>query len=293
MGGTLPACGAPTDASTSAVCVTFAPEAITLLADDPQLDGQGILYLAAYDTPLPDGEPGVADDILPLQAAIYPSDDSQVGVMALPMLRLDGLPSKVYLRALFFDNAEALAQKKVLWGVWLGGSELAGGFTDAPQPLTSIDLTPGTSQARLMTLTALRRLEVKVTLGAGVKPLDDAQGPLRWLAVGQSTIKQDMPFFGVSEESCLSLATGSTVQRGFFMGSGDRFVVANLNDFGLTSFGPGTLTNLGVTSGSYAVPTSDRVSVGATDYRATLDLALTSVIPLAAGQPAPAPYVCP
>lgn len=294
-GGALPSCAGPADATKSSVCVTFAPEAMTFEASDAQLDGKGILYLAAYDTPLPDGQPGTADDAVPLKAAIFPADGtSTVALSEIPALRLDGLPPKVYLRALFFDNAEALAQKQIAWGVWVGGSDLSKGISGQQLPVAAVDLTPGAGQARSMDLVALRQLEVKLERAPGAQPLDDGAGPLQWLAINQAAVAQDLPFFGVGTGGCQKLLPNQPVTvRGFVIGSGDRYIVANLDDYGQKAYEAGTITNLEVVNGGYSVPASSRVTFGPTTYRAALDMTLNSVIPLGPGEQLPAPYKCP
>jgi hypothetical protein len=286
-------CAGPSDPTRSSVCVTLAPEAITLRPDDPQLDGKGVLYLAAYDTPQPDGQNG-SPDAVPVGIAIYPPDgQSLVSVNELPTVRLDNLPPKIHLRALFFDNAEALANKEISWGVWLGNLDLSTGFTNDPKQLPGLDLAPGAGVPVSIPLLALRRFDVTVSVGAGVKPLDDAQGPLAWITTRQSTIIDNLPFFGVSPTTCTKLGAGTAVVSGFVAGPGDHYVLAHLDDFGQKAYDPGTLTNLTVVGDAYAIPEVNRVTVGATDYRASHDLALSAVIPVPAGQPVPLPYPCP
>jgi hypothetical protein len=266
------------------------------VADDPQLDGEGILFLAAYDTPLPDNGEGPQDDVPAIASAIYPPQPGPEAVLTslneLPALRLDGLPTKVYLRALFFDNLEALQKGEISWGVWFGGQDLSNGLAQ-DIPLAEQNLTAGNSTVLPMPLTALRRLEVTVKLASGAKPIDDGSGPFRWFAFAQQSVKEGTPIFGLSNERCLSLpASPDPVVRGLFAGSGDRFVLGSLNDFNLPDpFSGGSILNATFAPGQLSVA-SGKVTVGPKDYRKTHAIDLSLVIPLG-GAPKPPAYTCP
>jgi hypothetical protein len=277
------------------VCVTFAPEAMDFEAEDPQLDGQGLMFLAAYDTPFPDQGPGPEDDVPPIVSTIFPPPSgptpSLVGVDKLPTLRLEGLPAKVYLRALFFDNLEALENQNVSWGVWLGGFDTSVGLQEA-LPLNALELKPGQGAAVTMPLVALRRLEVSVKLGGGVKPLDDASGPFRWFAFADPSLQQNEPLFGLSPERCLSLGGGNEATvRGFVIGGGDRHLLGVLNDFNQGDLlSGGSLANL--KNGGGLEVAGGKISLGPKEYRRSAAIDLSLLVPLPPGAQ-PAPYSCP
>jgi hypothetical protein len=276
--------------------VNFAPEAMDFVPDDPQLDGQGILFLAAYDTPLPDNGEGSQDDIPAIASAVFPPQPGPEAVLTslteLSPLRLDGLPPKVYLRALFFDNLEALQKGEISWGVWFGGQDLSNGLAENI-PIGEQNLPVGKGTPITLPLRALRRLEVTVKLASGAKPADDGSGPFRWFAFAQQSVKEGTPIFGLSSERCLSLpASPDPVIRGLMAGSGDRFILGSLNDFNLPEpLSGGSILNATFAPGQLSVA-NGKVTVNPKDYRKALAIDLSLVIPLGGG-PKPPAYTCP
>jgi hypothetical protein len=289
-------CEAPADPTKAAVCVSFAPEAMDFEANDPQLDGQGILYLAAYDTAFPDNGPGEQDDEQPIAAVVFPPQPGPeaitTGLTGLPPLRLDGLPSTVYLRALFFDNLEALEKGDIAWGVWFGGQDLSKGLLQ-DIPINQQTLPAGKGTPLQLSLTALRRLEVTVKLNPNSKPLDGGNGPFGWFAFNQSSVSEGLPIFGISGERCLSLpATPDPVVRGFVVGSGDRFILGNLNDFNQNEgVSGGSILNATFSPGKLDI-VGGKVTFAPKAYRTSHSIDLSLVVPLGPGANPPS-YTCP
>jgi hypothetical protein len=289
----VPDCAPPEDPTKSALCVNFVPESIDLVADDETLDGQGVMYLAAYDTPYPDGKDGMPG-AQALAVALWPpqaATGQQGGISEVPTLRLTNLPASVYVRAFFFDNQQALASKQISWGVWLGGSDLSAGAHD-PLPIQKVDLVAGQSAGISMPLTALRKLSVTLSVAPGVVPFDDAQGPLQWAAFDGPSPGMGAATFGVGGPRCSDLSGGKHVTiSGFVFGAGQRWIAANLDDFNTGNTQPGSLFTADFSSGSFAIPDSDRIEVAPTSYRQAMDVQLNLPIPLSG--PKPPSYQCP
>ncbi|MCS6898691.1 MAG: hypothetical protein RMJ98_02900 [Myxococcales bacterium] len=295
-GGQPQDCAPPADPTKAAVCLILTPEAMDFVEDDPQLDGEGILFVAAYDMPLPDNDEGPQDDTPPIASTVYPPQPSSgaalVSLGALPTIRLDGLPSKVYLRALFFDNLEALEKGNISWGVWFGGQDLNKGLTPN-LPIDEQSLPIGKGTTRSMPLTALRRLEVTVKLASTTQPVDDGSGPFRWFAFAQQGVQEKTPLLGLSSERCLSLpANPAPVVRGLVVGSGDRFILGSLNDFNLPDpLAQGSILNATFAPGQVSI-VGGKISLGPQEYRKAHSIDLSLVVPLS-GPPKPPSYTCP
>jgi hypothetical protein len=273
--------------------VKVSPEEMDFASDDPRLDGKGVMYLAAFDTPFPDGKNG-APGVPALAVSLWPPQamSGVEGALAdVPVLRLTNLPPSVYVRAFFFDNADALAEQLISWGVWLGGNDLSQGFQDS-MPLQKVDLVPGQAQGLTLPLTALRKLTVSLSVGPGVVPLDDAQGPLVWAAFKDKSPTMGTPTHGIGGPRCASLSDSKQVALGgFFIGSGKLWVAATLDDFNTGNYSSGSIFAADFSGGGFSLPDSARIDVPPTAYRQSLDLALDVVLPLTGAKPPS--YQCP
>jgi hypothetical protein len=285
-------CDAPADPTTASLCVRLLPENITFVPDDPTLDGKGIVLLAAYDTPTPevDGLP----DVPALAQAIYPSQaggPDQAELATVPTLRLDGLPGKVYVRAYFFDNLDALQAKKVSWGVWVGGVDLAGGFGEN-LPLEAVDTPAGSSGQLDLPIVALRKLSVSISVAPAATPLDDAQGPLEWVMFKAQAPGMNEPIFGIGGPECHDLSGGKAhVLDGVFVGEGTAFLAGSLDDFNLGNSQAGSVVAADFSSGAFTLPAGSKITVPPGAYRHEAALELNVVVPVVG--PAPPSYACP
>jgi hypothetical protein len=291
-GGDASACAAPVQATDASLCLSFAPEDIAF-ESDPGLDGSGILVVQIFDTPTPSPDDG-GTEVNPIAQYIYPPQTdagvTEASITELPTPRFDGLPATVYVRAAFVDNFGFFPSNDITWGVWLGGLDLAQGFQDE-NPIMAVPLAIGSGTSHELDLVALRRLRVALSLGQGVQPFDDGEGPASF-AVIKDPVPADQPFFGAGAAACVDVTdTEPVVVPGFVLGSGTVYVVAGLDDYNLGSGSPpGALFTLEAEDGGVSVPTAARLTIPARAYSVNHAAVLSYVVP--AGDPLPASFSC-
>ena len=235
-----PHCLGPSNSSKSSLCVRVAPEAIQFLANNPDLDGKGILAFDIHDAPNPDAPDGAP---LPaLQAVILPGlDAGEVDIsLGVPAIRFDGLPTTVYPRVIFVD---ARNTPRPTAGWWFGGYDLANGLAGTIL-LKPVTLTPGQGTTITLDLTALRRLSV--TISSTATPIGNGMGAASVLVVPDVSPSATSKIFGSGASACAKVNGGATsVVGGFVMGKGPYYTVAQLDDFGAGGvLPPGALSSL-------------------------------------------------
>lgn len=292
-----PSCAGPASSTAAALCLKFAPEAMTFL-NERDLDGRGVLIVEVYDTPTPDNPDG-GTGALPIADRVFPNQPgdggtAEVSVTALPVVRFDDLPAgKVYVRTFFVDNPAALNSNNLSWGVWVGGVDLSNGLRGS-LPIAPITLSAGHAKSVTQALTALRRLRVALSLASGTTPLDDGQGPVRIGAWRTTTPTMSSPLSGYGRDACVDVSAGPAIVPAVLVGSGTFYLSADLDDFnvgGSGSTGPGILESLAFTGGVVSLPAENAVTVGATQYSVEHAVQLNYVSPLGSGGAPPA-YSC-
>ena len=272
--GGASSCLPPADRKQTSVCVTLVPEKITAQSD-PGLDEKGVFLLQIFDTSTPPDKDASAialvERVLPANTAT-----AEVALDTIPVQRLVGtLPSVVYVRAVFIDDASRLAPGAPLGpGTWVGGIDLADGLK-YKAPILPVNVDVGEGNAIMLPLVALRKLTVKVHASAA--PVGDGQGPLTALAVNNADPTKKPPVFGLARAACADVATDVTL-TGFVFGNGPYWVTGALNDLGLTGdFSPGTLAALDVTGNKVTIP--KKLSYAADDYAPSTSIDLSYAVP--------------
>ncbi len=292
-----PPCAAPEKPSDARICLTWDPEVINATAD-PRMNLQGTMIVAIYDTDNP------GPTTVPLFSTIYPPLDSMgkpvdTDLATLPEIDAniahtdpDAGGRTVYLRALFVDNAQWFLNKTVLtYGMFVGGFDLTQGVNPPPK-LRPITLTTGKGVLHSTHLTAFKRFTTKVGLADTVIPADDAQGPISVGAFNVSAPSMQ-PVLGGVQLPCTDLKKGPVDVTGFLYGTGDFWIVAQLDDFnkgGLSM--PGSIVSLGGGANFQSALPSQKVTVAAGDYAAA-DIPLISLNVVVPGSTGFAPYACP
>jgi hypothetical protein len=245
MGTTPPAsCTAAPDATHAAVCVSAHPEAIDYSTTDPSFDGKGVLWVAAYQSPL-------ATPASLLKETYVGSAKAPVDLRALQAVRLDGIaPGTVYLRVVMFDGTFAPAEPPSA-GWWVGGYDLKGGIENAP--LLPVTTKAGAASKLDIDLVLLRKLTVTVRREQVVLPVGDGRGPLRAIASPTDSLdtQTSIPYFGEAGAKCgdLSSAANSAALSGYVVGKGPYWIFAVLDDFGVGGLGPdGSLVSIAGTT---------------------------------------------
>jgi hypothetical protein len=276
------ACDPPSDSTKSAVCLVLHAETITFGAA-PAFDGKGYLVAQLFDTADPDLSDG--GTATPIATTVLPGADAgaDAGLVdlaaAIPMIRFDGLPPSVFIRAVFADDPAPASGLRA--GDWLAGYDLSAGLYKGV-PLRNEALTPGQSQTVTLDLRALRRLSVDMS--AATTPVGNAQGPAAFFAVDQPYIGAGSHVFGVGRSACASLADASTATvEGFVLGAGPYYVTGWLDDFGTWDGGgvlpPGDLVALEVgADGGPQIPAADQVTYAPTAYSVSKALPLGLVV---------------
>jgi hypothetical protein len=268
-------CAPPADKTQTAVCVTLVPEKITAEAD-PTLDEKGVLAIQIFDTPNPPeknaSQVALAERIVPANPG-----SAEIALDAIQTERLVAtLPSVVYVRALFIDNAALLTPGTPFgWGAWIGGLNVTDGFQDR-EPLLAVKLGVGEGNPVSLSLVALRKLTVTVHTTA--TPLGDGQGKLTALVFNQDNPK-DAPAFGLAQRACADVSAGDVTLTGFVIGAGPYYVTGALNDFGLKGDGPpGTLAALVKNGDGFRIP--QKLTIAKGDYTPSAQIDLSYVVPL-------------
>lgn len=283
-------CAPPLDPTAAAVCVQLAPERVTPVSLDPDLDGQGVLVVEVFDEPnpeLPDG-----GSVTPLATRTFGNSGDLLDITgALPELRFDDLPNTVYLRATFFDAEPTGPFPRP--GVWLGGFDLNQGLRD-DAPLVAVNLVQGVGRAVTLDLRALRQLDVRVSVDPAAAPVDDAQGPAQFVVLSSRSLDPSQAIFGAGASPCADVSGGqvATIQ-GIVIGEGPYFLFSSLDDFGLgRDTSPGALiTALLSDAGTPTISVANRFALPPGAYRHTVAVQFASVFPLDDGG-VPASFSC-
>jgi hypothetical protein len=272
-------CKGPTAAGNTSLCLTFTPEKIRVQPMEPKLDGRGSFLVQVFSGPDPN------DTTALLSTQVFPDDpNGEIAVTELPVARFEGkYPSAVYVRAIFFDNADALVTDGEGFGTWIAGADLSRGITSSTA-LPPIDLADGKGNDVSLDLTALRKLEVTVKLKA--TPVGDGEGPLAISALHTETPVAGSAVFGYGTQTCAQLQNQDVTIAGFVIGSGTFYVAALLNDLGGDgALPPGSISALDVSQDP--VRLTSKVTVGPEEYGATANVNLTYVAPLGDAGPVP------
>jgi hypothetical protein len=276
-------CPGPAKPGRASACITLEPEGVTPLSSDAALDGKGQLLVEVYD---------VADVSTAKPIATFQSQ-GEVSADALPVVPFDDLPKTVYVRAALFDNAaETSFDSLNRGGAFIGGTALSGKLTTLlPQTLTVDDATE-----LKLPLQAMRRLNVTVSLGSVVKPVDGGDGLVSWRAYPTTSAAEGEATTGSAQRVCADLGSGPSVVVGHVFGPGPHFILATLDDFGadpglLAAPGtiPGSLVSGGAGDGGWEIP--DSVRLAPTAYAGTLNVALGELVD--PGSTPPPLFTCP
>lgn len=281
-----PACAPPSDPMSSAMCLAWDPEPIDLIAQDPRFDGQGVLLVQVFDTPLP--EPPNAPPVPPIAELTVPDqpgggDPVTMGVFdpAEPV-RIEGLPETVHVRALFVDNFEALQDEVLAPGVWYGGYDFSSGLF-VVEELQLVTLPAGVGTEVVMPMTLLRSLRVKVTKGMLTQPLGNGQGPAGFLSFDTRDMTPTSPLWGIGLVTCASIHDPSGIDiEGVVIGGGPYYGFGYLDDYGTgldDEIPPGTMVNASFVGGAPPLPQSSEIDVPPMAYRVEATLKLTNTIP--------------
>jgi hypothetical protein len=284
-------CAPPTDPSKSALCLTLTPESIAFTSD-PAFDGKGWLIAQVFDTALPDYPDGGSKP--PLAAMELPPGLPDGGTIDLsqpvPVLRFDGLPSTVYVRAVFEDNP--MPPTAVGAGTWLAGYDLSNGV-HSQLALVNQALPTGSGTSINLPLVALRQMII--TLDRTVTPAGNGQGPAEVIATPDQSPTSGSPVFGIGTSPCTKVdGTNMGVVPGLVIGKGPYWVAAVLDDFGTSDGGtglpPGALTSLDLDGGSYQLPAANQLAYAPNAYQVALTVSLNLVVP---GAPSMDSVSCP
>jgi hypothetical protein len=201
-----------------------------------------------------------------------------------PLSRIDGLPSTVYLRAIFVDNPTP--PSGLGYGDWIAGYILTDGlYTGVPLRSESLPAGQGTNVS--LDLRALRKLTV--TMSLATTPAGNAQGPAEFLAVDSVLIAKGAHLFGLGTSACANVSDGGTADVvGFVLGAGPYYVTGWVDEFGTYEGGvllpPGSLAALEVEEdGGAQIPAADEVTYAVDAYRVAKSIPLGLVIPGDAG----------
>ena len=285
-----PPCAPPADPSKSALCLTLVPETIAF-ASDPSFDGKGWLIAQIFDSAQPDyPDGGQKPDLAHAELPPGLPDGGTIDIsQPVPVLRFDGLPSTVYVRAVFFDNPSP--PTPIGPGTWLAGYDLQNGI-HSQLALVNQTLTPGSGTSVSLSLTALRQLVV--TLDRAVTPAGNGEGPAEFIATPDQSPSSGSPIFGLGTSPCAKVDVVNTKVSGLVIGKGPYWVAADLDDFGLADGGvglpAGSLTSLDFVDGGYLLPAANQLSYAANAYQVALTVSLNVVVP---GAPSTDRVTCP
>lgn len=288
-----PACAPPTEAASAAVCLRFDPEQLDLIPGDEAYDGEGILIVQVFDTPVPEPEGG--PEVAPLAELVLPGGTDTMGVYdPWEPVRFDALPSTVYVRALFVDNLGALSGSGLSAGVWLGGYEFAEGLLAGG--LQAVALTVGEGTEVVVPMLALRSMHVTLTKSMFLQPKGNGEGPAGFLLVDTAQVSADPTVWGFGQAPCATIHSAAGISlEGVFLGEGDFYGLGYLDDYGAGMVGgiaPGTMVNLTLVGGQPALPDAARIEVPPGAYRVEAKLELTGTVPFQ-GIPPQDTVLCP
>jgi hypothetical protein len=281
-------CAAPEDPAKSALCLDLQAEPVAPLPAEPDFDRRGRLHVQIFAVPNPG--PPTAPQAPPIAEA-WPADGGEIDLAdPLPGLRFDELPPTVYVRATFADSLGPAALRP---GVWIGGVDATQGI-GGEQTLAAVNLAAGQGKRVQLTLSALRRLSVELTLAGGVVPLDDGQGRARFEAFAAAGPTGSAPVFGFGAADCVDVSAGGARIEGVLLGAGPYYLLAGVDDLGLgagEAAAPGALVNAIVDDGGPGVPPSAKFDVPAEAYQHEITVQLDHVVPLASSAEPPS-YSC-
>ncbi len=282
-------CVGPEEATSSVLCLKVTPEAMDFDEQVIERDGRGVLIVEIFGGSDPETTPVLATRKIPdpTQHGI-----EEIGITELPALRIDGLPPKVYLGLRFADHPAGLSSPRLRGGLFVNG-DFSHGVPRSRQ-LTEVTLNEGGTTTVTQPLTALRDLSVALT--RTVTPLDNGQGPATALLFDAPTVVEGMGQAGAARVDCVNLSGTEPVQiKGFTVGSGSRYLVAMLDDFGTGASGlvPGTLLSFPPSAPPITLPASAKLEVGPRQYAVSAAVELVDVIPLRSGEPRPPSSSCP
>ncbi len=282
-------CVGPEVATSSVLCLKLAPEAMDFDEQVIERDGRGVLIVEIFGGSDPETATVLATRRVPdpTQHGI-----EELGISELPALRIDGLPSKVYLGLRFADHPAGLSSPRLRGGLFVNGDFSRG--VPRSRQLTEVTLSEGSTTTVTEPLTALRDLSVVLT--RTVTPLDNGQGPATALLFDAPTVVEGMGQAGTARGECVDLSGTEPVQiKGFTVGSGSRYLIAMLDDFdtGAPGLVPGTLLSFPPSTPPITLPPSAKLEVGPRQYAVTAAVELGQLIPLQSGEPRPPSSSCP
>jgi hypothetical protein len=278
-----PACAPPTEAATAAVCLRFDPEQLDLISGDEAYDGEGVLVVQVYDTPVPEPEGG--PEVSPLAEVVVPDQTGGEATMGVydpwEPVRFDALPATVYVRALFVDNVAAFSGNDLTAGVWVGGYEFPKGLLTGG--LQAVALTVGEGTEVVVPMNALRSMRVTLTKSMFVQPKGNGEGPAGFLLVDTPQVTVNSAVWGIGQTPCATIHSASGIAlEGVFVGDGDFYGLGYLDDYGTgmeTGITAGTMVNLTLVGGQPALPDAARIAVPPGAYRVEAKLELTGTVP--------------
>jgi hypothetical protein len=288
-----PACGPPGNPAQAALCLHIQPEAIAFTSD-PKFDGKGFLVAQVFDTANPDladggTVPALASALLPSGAPSAGSLDLSQGV---PTIRFDGLPTHVFVRAIFVDDPAPHPNFGA--SSWIAGYDLSAGIRDN-LPLLPRDIPAGTGTDLSLYLFAFR--EMTITVNRTATPAGNGQGPATAVAIANQVPATGSAVFGIGRNACARVDGANTAElAGAVIGQGPYYVTAALDDFGAAhdagiGLPPGSLVSLEpADGGGYAIPSANLLSYPANAYRVSHTITLNMTVP---GAPATDPVTCP
>jgi hypothetical protein len=273
-------CAPPSDPNQAALCIITTPEAIQFIAQDPNLDGKGLIAFDVHTQSNPDLPDG--GQVPPIAFASIPAGDAGADAAEfdlstpVPVVRFDGLPAgAVYPRVVFVDSRNFTALGA---GWWLGNYDLSNGLV-ANVPLKPVTLTAGSSTTVTIALTALRRLHV--TLTRSVTPVGNAQGPARVIATPDQVPTMGSKIFGAGTSPCANVSNNRSAEvNGLVFGNGPYYGIAVLDDYATGGNLPaGSLTTLAFADGGISNPPGTQITYAANAYLVSKTLDLTLAVP--------------
>ena len=271
----LPDCEDPSSATTTSLCVNFAPDVVDLISNDAAHDGQGVGVLAVFES----SDPEAAE---PIYVQRIPATD-ETGIYDLSTIRIDiekaDIASTVYVQFLFFDGPDPFGngdpgdagdagdagaeEEGPPDGMWLGGYDMAGGIGEST-PLAPIAITMGQGHAIPLPVLALRKITVTVTATTALP--GNGEGPLEFFAMPTRELNtiDEGGAVGFGELPCVDL-NSPVVIEGFLYGSGTFYLGGFFHDYGDVEDAAGLVLSaeLPVTDlGNVTLPAANAFTVG-------------------------------
>jgi hypothetical protein len=276
-----PPCAPPADPAKAALCLYLVPEKIELIPSDPDFDGQGVLGVSVYSDAAGEENTRIGEAVQLPQAAkgAAPGSPATMDISkGVPMVRIEGLPSTVYLRAIFFDSAFVPGAFRPGW--WISGQDLSHGLLWSK--LAPIALAAGKGTNLTLDLLAVRKLTVAISRSPFVLPVGNGQGPASSLVIDKQAADTTAKTFGVAMRGCANVASShAAILEGFLVGEGPYWITGMLDDFGSGGVvPPGALLSYGgPADGGIMLPVANRVAYPPTAYKVTHIIELNQPIP--------------